>query len=81
MGSNDHETRPVEAGDPLAAEARREVRAKARLRFGATMKQADNFFRLAASMAWTSGEMAQLFARASAAMACKDDTGVVGGEI
>ena len=79
MGSNEQETRPVEAGDPLAAEARREVRRR-RIPLpaawvGAAM--ADNFFALAACMSRASGEMA----RASAAMAAKDDTGVMGGAI
>ena len=64
MGSNDHETRPVTIGDPLAAEARREVRAKERIRRDAGL--------------WP---LAQQMARASAAMACKDDSGVLGGAI
>ena len=65
MGSNEQEVRPVEAGDPLAAEARREVRAKER-----ADRRAGGLWSLALQMA-----------RASAAMAAKDDSGVVGGVI
>ena len=45
MGSNDLEVRPVEAGDPLANEARREVRAKRRHRPG------DDYFEFAVNLA------------------------------
>jgi len=46
MGSNEQETgRPVEAGDPLATEARREVREQLRHRPG------DDFFEVAVNLA------------------------------
>ncbi len=70
MGSNEHELRPIPTGDPLANEARREVRAKERCR------QLDTAH---ADMGlWL---LAQQMARASAAMAAKDDSGVMGGAI
>ena len=52
MGSNEQEIRPIPTGDPLAAEARREQRAKERARRdGGLWPLAQQMARAAASMA------------------------------
>jgi hypothetical protein len=64
MGSNDQEVQPIPAGDPLAAEARREVRAKER----AADARADGFMQMVRGIARISGDQAHEMANLHKAM-------------
>ncbi len=69
MGSNEQEVQPIPAGDPLAAEARREVRAKKQ----AADARAYSFMQMVRGIARLSGDQVHEMARAAAEKAAKDD--------